>query len=223
MKLPNRRLRLLNTASGAHINGADATERSIAIGNVPIGNVGEGLALDSHYVYGSNYPADSIARASLDAERVSERFIALKGVPEGIAVTNPGTGSRAADEPACPRSKAPILLGLKHFAPGPYAEGWGEVAPATISNGGASASGTVSQIHWGSWGGKAADGHGRNPIFMLQGGYYRHPAVIQLRASEVRRCTHGGPLVYTRLTAREPARPGGPLGPWFTWARNMCA
>ena len=140
-----------------------------------------------------------------------------------IASKLPAPSSTLACSRVIAPSRAPILLGLKHYEPGLYGEGWGEEAPATISNGGASASGTVSNIHWSSWGGKVAVGRGLNPIFMPQGGYYARPAAIELRASAVKRCTPGGPLVYTRLTAREPSKPGGPFGRWFTWAPNMCA
>jgi hypothetical protein len=213
-----------DTIGRAKLNGTDATERCIAIANVPIGNVPEGLALDSQHVYWSNYPADSIARANLDGTGVDEHFATVKGVPEGIAVdTNPTASPSPADLPPCPPSRAPLLLGLKHYGLGPYAEGWGEAAPVTISNGGASASGTVSSIHWSSWGGNVAVGRGLNPIFKPQGGYYSRPAVIELRASVIRRCTPGGPLVYTRFTTREPSKPGGPFGPWLAWASNMCA
>jgi virginiamycin B lyase len=213
-----------DTIGRARLSGTDATERCIAIANVPIGNVPEGLALDSQHVYWSNYPADSIARANLDGTSVNEHFDTIQGVPEGVAIdTNPTIGASPADLPPCPPSRAPILLGPKHYEPGPYAEGWGEAAPATISNGGASASGTVSSIHWSSWGGNVAVGHGLNPIFKPQGGYYSRPAVIELRASVIKRCTPGGPLVYTRFSTREPSKPGGPFGSWSAWASNMCA
>lgn len=208
----------------ARLNGTDATERCIAITNVPIGNVPEGLALDSQQVYWSNYPADSIASASLDGTSANEHFATIQGVPEGVALDTDSIASpTSADLAPCPPSRAPVLLGLKHYASGPYAEGWGEAAPATISNGGASASGTVSTINWSSWGGSVAVGRGLNPIFMPKGGYYAQPATIELRASVIRRCTPDGAPVYTRLTAREPSKPGGPFGPWFTWASNMCS
>lgn len=213
-----------DTIGRAKLNGTDATERCIAIGNVPIGNAPEGLALDDRYAYWSNYPANSIARAKLDGTNVNEHFITVKGVPEGIAISgNRLTGAGSANEPPCPPSQAQILLGAKGIGLGPYAEGWGEAAPPTISNGGASASGTISSIRWSSWGGNVAVGRGLNPIFMPQGGYYQRPAVIELRASRIRRCTPGGPLAYTYLNTREPTKPNGPFGPWQPWTTNMCA
>jgi hypothetical protein len=91
-----------------------------------------------------------------------------------------------------------------------------------MSNGGAAASGTILEIHWRSSGGKIAIGRGLNPTYRPHGGYYRQPVVIELRASLIRRCKPGGRLVYTRFTAREQLRPGGPMGKWFAWAPNMC-
>src|SRR5579872_2840325 len=63
-----------------------------------------------------------------------------------------------------------IVLGEKdpNF---PFSEGWGTVRPSRIFNGG-DPSGLVTQIHWTSWGGSVAVGHGLNSIFAPQGGYY---------------------------------------------------
>ena len=212
-----------DTIGRANIDGSAVIHRCVAIRNVPIGNVPEGLAVDGRYVYWTNYPANTIGRANPDGTGVDAHFITVKGVPEGVAVspnhrTRPQPDARA----RCVRSQARILLGSRRFQQSRYAAGWGEVAPAIISNGGAAASGTISSIRWQSWGGNVAVGRGLNPIYTPHGGYYRRPVVIQLRASAPRRCTPRGPLVYTRLTFREPSRPGGPVGRWYAWASNMC-
>lgn len=93
--------------------------------------------------------------------------------------------------------------------------------PAQIFNGG-DPSGSVSDIHWRSWGGPTAIGWGRNPIFKPGGGYYAHPVAIKLRAGPLGHC--GKRRAYTRLSFRVPKRPGGPLGPWQLWsgAGSIC-
>jgi len=105
---------------------------------------------------------------------------------------------------------------------GPYAVGWGEAAPPTLSNGGASASGTISDIKWYSWGGPMAQGEGLNPVLREPAGYYAKPAVIRLRLSSVRLCSPHGPLSYTKLDTREQVVPGGAFGPWETADPDLC-
>ena len=148
-------------------------------------------------------------------------MVPIDGVPEGVAVL----GASSPFAPAsgtCDGGQAPLLLGPLGQQSGPYGAGWGEVAPAVISNGGAAASGTISQIHWTSWGGETATGKGLNPEYTPHGGYYRTPLVVELRASDVRRCVPNGRLVYTRLTEREQVRPGGAMGEWRTWVGDLC-
>jgi sugar lactone lactonase YvrE len=206
----------------AKLDGTGVEQRCITPRSVPLENVPEGLAVDGEHVYWTNYPANSIGRANLDGSSTEERFVGVQGVPEGIAVTRNG-GEGSAPRGTCrAASTPPVLFGPQDYMPAYYAAGWGEAAPAIVSNGGASASGTISQIHWRSWGGKVAAGRGLHPTFMPHGGYYRRPVVIELRASAIRRCKPGGRLVYTRFTVREEVRPGGPMGKWFAWARNMC-
>jgi hypothetical protein len=114
---------------------------------------------------------------------------------------------------------ANVVLGAKAFAPN--GTGWGTSKPMEIFNGG-DPSGLITEVHWSSWGGAEAIGSGRNPIFKPQGGYYRNPVSIKLKASGLGRC--GGQPAYTRLSFREPKRPGGPLGPWHSWsgAASIC-
>ena len=114
---------------------------------------------------------------------------------------------------------ANVVLGAKAFAPD--GTGWGTSEPAEIFNGG-DPSGLITEVHWSSWGGAQANGFGKNPIFKPQGGYYRRPVTIKLRASALGRCA--GKAAYTRLSVREPRKPGGPLGPWRSWsgAANIC-
>jgi virginiamycin B lyase len=206
----------------AKLDGTEVHQRCIDAQTHPLETVPEGLAVDGEHVYWTNYPADTIARANLDGSDVDDHFIAVKAVPEGVTIRVTGGSSSGPNNERCGGAKPPLLLGPPDQSVGYYAAGWGEVAPAVISNGGAAASGTISQIHWSSWGGKVAVGHGLNPTYTPHGGYYRKPVVIELRASAIRRCERGGQLVYTRFTTREQVRPGGPMGKWFAWAPNMC-
>jgi hypothetical protein len=112
---------------------------------------------------------------------------------------------------------SPVLGGKVYGAP--TGHGWGAPHPKFIYNGG-DASGSISGVHWSDWGGTVAQGRGRNPIFKPHGGYYRRPGVAQLKATDLGRCE--GRSAYLRLLIREPRRPGGPLGPWRSWAGPIC-
>lgn len=107
-----------------------------------------------------------------------------------------------------------VVLGGKVYG-APTGQGWGTPHPHFIYNGG-DASGSITNVHWSSWGGAVAHGRGRNPIFKPHGGYYRRPAVALLKAIDTGRCE--GRDAYLRLLIREPRRPGGPLGPWRSWS-----
>jgi hypothetical protein len=111
------------------------------------------------------------------------------------------------------RVGAPILGGKIY--PGPNGEGFGTAHPSFIYNGG-DASGSIDDVHWSTWGGTVAHGRGRHPIFRPGGGYYRHPVVALLKATDLGRCE--GRAAYLRLLIKEPRHPGGPLGPWRSWA-----
>jgi len=115
-----------------------------------------------------------------------------------------------------------VVLGSRSFA-GPQGAGWGTARPSEIFNGG-DPSGLVTRIHWMSWGGSSAVGTGKNAIFKPTGGYYEQLVTIRLRATGKGRCSASGPLAYKKLYVREPSRPGGPLGKWFSWSgsRNIC-
>lgn len=207
----------------ANLDGTDVSQRCISAQTRPLETVAEGLAADAEHVYWTTYPADTIARAKIDGSGVEAHFIAVKGVPEGITVAvESGAASSSSSNRGCGTSTPPLLLGPTNQAAGPYGAGWGEVAPAVISNGGAAASGTVSQISWTSWGGKVAVGRGLHPEYTPHGGYYPKPLVMELHASDIRRCKSGGRLVYTRFTVREQVKPNGPMGKWSAWASNMC-
>jgi hypothetical protein len=112
------------------------------------------------------------------------------------------------------------VLGAKSFA-APHGEGFGTAEPSTIFNGG-DPSGDVTKIHWTGWGNPTAIGHGLNPIFKPHGGYYRKPAKIELRATDLGKC--GNQAAYTRLEVRVPKHPGGKLGKWLLWsgAKTIC-
>lgn len=108
----------------------------------------------------------------------------------------------------------PVVLGGKVY-PGPNGRGFGAPHPSLIYNGG-DASGSIAKVHWSSWGAAVAYGRGRHPIFRPQGGYYRRPVVALLKATDIGECE--GRRAYLRLLIKEPRRPGGPFGPWRSWA-----
>jgi hypothetical protein len=112
------------------------------------------------------------------------------------------------------------VLGAKAFA-APYGSGWGTAEPREIFNGG-DPSGSVRNIKWSGWGNPSAIGHGLNPIFKPHGGYYRKPARVELRATDLGKC--GLQAAYTRLEIRAPKHPGGKLGKWMSWAgaKTIC-
>jgi hypothetical protein len=109
-----------------------------------------------------------------------------------------------------------VVLGSTVYA-GSIGVGWGNQHPSEIFNGG-DPSGLVTHIHWSSWGGRTASGHGLNAIFKPTGGYYSELVTIQLHAYHKGRCTAHGPMAYQRLSVREPSRPGGRVGPWESWS-----
>jgi hypothetical protein len=115
-----------------------------------------------------------------------------------------------------------VVLGSHAYA-GAHGAGWGMPHPAEIFNGG-DPSGLVSHIQWSSWGGTSAIGAGKNAIFKPNGGYYGHLVTIQLRATDMGRCSKRGLLAYRKLEVREPSRPGGPVGKWFLWSgsKTLC-
>lgn len=206
----------------ATLAGGDVYQRCVNVQLMPLETVPEGLAADNEFVYWTNYPADTIGRANLDGSDVDGAFVHVRGVPEGIAIEESDDSGQEPPQTSCAKIASPLLLGPPGTVRGPYGAGWGEAAPAVISNGGAAASGTISSIHWTSWGGALAVGRGLNPTYTPHGGYYGRPVVIQLHASVVRSCTPHGRRVYTRFVAREQVRPGGPFGKWFAWAPHMC-
>jgi hypothetical protein len=147
-----------------------------------------------------------MTRASLRAT------IALAGLIAGFAVFSSGAGATG---------PARIVLGAKAFAP--MGAGFGTTRPTEIFNGG-DPSGLVQDITWRHWGSSSATATGRTSIFKPHGGYYPRLVTAELKASKLGHCTAHGPLAYTRLEAREPSRPGGPLGKWFLWSgqKSIC-
>ncbi len=130
----------------------------------------------------------------------------------GFALSSTGVGATTS-----PR----VVLGAKAFAP--IGVGFGTVKPKEIFNGG-DPSGLVQNITWTHWGSSTATATGKTSIFKPHGGYYPGLVRADLRASRLGHCTAHGPLAYTRLEAREPSRPGGPLGKWFLWSgqKSIC-
>jgi len=119
-------------------------------------------------------------------------------------------------------SSSAIVLGSKSYRV-PDGQGWGTIKPRMIYNGG-DPNGWVGGIHWQRWGQKSAMGWGSTWIFKPTGGYYTTGVRAELRATDIGRCSARGPLAYRRLYAREPSRPGGPIGRWFPWSTtgNIC-
>jgi hypothetical protein len=116
----------------------------------------------------------------------------------------------------------PTLGSSKFYAPN--SKGFGSVRPTEIFNGG-DPSGLVTKIHWSTWGGTQAEGHGLNAIFAPKGGYYGQLVRIDLLARDRGKCPGSSRPVYRQLLVREPSRPGGPDGKWFLWsgAHDLCA
>jgi hypothetical protein len=103
-------------------------------------------------------------------------------------------------------------------------KGWATAHPSTLANGGDPGSFAID-IRWSHWGGRQAIGYGLAFLSSPGGGYYPRRGTIELRASNIGRCTPGGPLAYRSLQGREPNKPGGPLGQWFAWTdyRSICS
>lgn len=104
-----------------------------------------------------------------------------------------------------------------------YGIGWGTVRPSLIFNGG-DPSGRAWHLKWRGWGATSAYALGRTTIPHRGGNYYPKSGVIELRASDIGRCSPHGPRAYTQLQVREAVRPGGRLtrwGPWGGW-KTIC-
>ena len=116
-----------------------------------------------------------------------------------------------------------LVLGSKSFGDLRYGIGWGTTQPRVVYNGG-DPSGKVWHIRWSDWGGTVALGGGLTWLHRPQGGYYTTGAEIELRAFGIGRCSSKGPRAYLHLKVRVPARPGGPLGPWYLWggSHSIC-
>ena len=112
-----------------------------------------------------------------------------------------------------------VVLGSTRFygLPPGNAVGWGTAHPRRIFNGG-DPSGMAWRISWKRWGTYTAIGDGLTWLPAPQGGYYRTPGRIELRASRLGHCTPSGPLAYRTLEVRVPSHPGGPLGRWGNWS-----
>jgi hypothetical protein len=111
--------------------------------------------------------------------------------------------------------RAQPVLGYKRFA-GTSGSGWGKAHPKTIDNGG-DPSGIVDHLRWTHWGHKKAFGKGKTFVNKPQGGFYRRPATIRLRASDLGMCHRK--LAYKKLYYRVAKKPGGRIQKhWHPWA-----
>jgi hypothetical protein len=139
--------------------------------------------------------------------RFSSALVAWGVLAAGIA--------EEASTPGVASAHGRVFLGSKDYEP--YGKGWGKVKPKTIFNGG-DLNGLIKNVHWKSWGGRVARGHGRNSIFKPQGGYYRHPVRIKLKAHALGHCPGSSRRAYRKLSVRVPRKPGGRLRPWLSWS-----
>ena len=108
----------------------------------------------------------------------------------------------------------PVVLGKAHLFP--RGTGWGTARPRVIFNGGLR-TGRAWSLRWTDWGAATSHARGLTWLYRPDGGYYRTPGVVVLRASRPGRCAANGPRAYRYLEARTAVRPGGRLGPWFAW------
>ena len=133
----------------------------------------------------------------------------------GVAGCADGSGAAARTSPTQISTTAqavtsPPVLGTSW---GPNQQGYGAVAPATVSNGG-DPTGLVQHIRWTSWGRPKAVGHGvgwaPGKIDYASG----HPTPVTLIATRLLNC-NGTPM-YAQLAWLEPHysayRPFGPKG-----------
>ena len=107
------------------------------------------------------------------------------------------------------------VLGSTHFTPY-HGTGWGSASPTHIWNGG-DCLGTVIDIRWEHWGSSNALGVGRTcgrPV----GPYSQR---IELRATDLGRCSPSGPVAYLKLYVRERSSKSGQLGRWERWTSGL--
>lgn len=99
--------------------------------------------------------------------------------------------------------------------PAPF-PGFGTVAPKVVSANGDPNS-IVSKLRWIGWGRREAKGFGDSHEFAQHGGYLPGLFPVQLRASDLGRCTRNGPIVYRRLWRRDKIDGGTRWSPWSAW------
>jgi hypothetical protein len=149
------------------------------------------------------------------AEKYMTRIIALVSLAALLGWAASVSAARTSHlGPAAHTSSGAIVLGSKSLYFG--GRGWGTARPSKLDNNG-DPSGIVWGIRWQHWGQMTAIGWGSTWIPKPTYGYYGTPVRAELRATDIGRCSARGPLAYRHLYARVPSRPGGGLGPWFTW------
>jgi hypothetical protein len=135
----------------------------------------------------------------------------------GTAAAAAGAAPPAAQSRLAAAARQVPVLGSKAFEPGHNDRGFGHAHPKRIFNGG-DPSGLITHIQWTQWGAATAHGWGKTYIFKPQGGYYPRPVRAELRAGRLGHCSSTSPLAYRHLAVREPSKPGGKLGAWFSWS-----
>jgi hypothetical protein len=112
------------------------------------------------------------------------------------------------------------VLGSADHWEGDSDQGFGEVAPTTIFNGGDPA-GRLDDVVWREWGSAVATGVGMGYVLKPEGGYYDEPVRTELRADHLGTCA--GRRGYARMLLRQADRPGGPMGDWGPWSdTSLC-
>jgi hypothetical protein len=117
------------------------------------------------------------------------------------------------------RYAAPPVLGVEDLVIN--GEGWGEVEPSIVFNGGVP-SGLIDELTWTAWGSAVASGRGVIAIYRPEGGYYSERVPIDVRALGLGTCPGSDDPRYTRMIVRYPSFPGGEMGPWHPWTLSLC-
>jgi hypothetical protein len=152
---------------------------------------------------------------------ITRRFFEVAVAVGMVAVLAAGSGEAIAlaARPGTSSSTVPVL-GSKKFEL-PSGSGFGKPHPKKIFNGG-DPSGLAFHLVWSHWGRAVSTATGKSYAPKKSGGVY--PAGrIELRASDLGRCTANGQLAYRHLRARE-APPHKSFGHWFKWSgtKTIC-
>ena len=94
--------------------------------------------------------------------------------------------------------------------------GFGTVKPKVVNANGDPGS-VVYRLYWTGWGSAQALGYGRSYAPGANGGWTLRLIPAELRATDLGRCSPGGPVVYRHLWTRANGVPG--VHGWTPWAQ----